>query len=53
MIQMESHKDESVNQLQGCMSQLNCSDPAAFERAQYIRAVARLPRTDLQADRQH
>ena len=50
---MESHKYESVNQLQGCMSQLNCSDPAAFERAQYIRAVARLPRTDLQADRQH
>jgi dihydroorotate dehydrogenase (fumarate) len=41
---MESHKYESVNQLQGCMSQLNCSDPDAFERAQYIRAVARLPK---------
>ena len=41
---MESHEYESVNQLQGCMSQLNCSDPAAFERAQYIRAVARLPK---------
>jgi hypothetical protein len=40
---MESHDYESVNQLQGCMSQLNCSDPAAFERAQYIRAIARLP----------
>jgi hypothetical protein len=25
------------------VSQQNCSDPAAFERAQYIRAVARLP----------
>src|SRR5215471_13930245 len=36
---MESHEYESVNQLQGCMSQLNCSDPTAFERAQYIRAV--------------
>jgi dihydroorotate dehydrogenase (fumarate) len=42
-IWMESHEYESVNQLQGCMSQLNYSDPAAFERAQYIRAVARLP----------
>ena len=41
---MESHEYESVNQLQGCMSQLNCSDPEAFERAQYIRAVARLPK---------
>jgi dihydroorotate dehydrogenase (fumarate) len=41
---MESHEYESVNQLQGCMSQLNCSDPDAFERAQYIRAVARLPK---------
>jgi dihydroorotate dehydrogenase (fumarate) len=43
-IWMESHEYESVDQLQGCMSQLNCSDPAAFERAQYIRAVARLPK---------
>jgi len=43
---MESHEYESVNQLQGCMSQLNCSDPAAYERAQYIRAVARLPKHD-------
>jgi len=40
---MESHEYESVNQLQGCMSQLNCPDPAEFERAQYIRAIARLP----------
>ena len=40
---MESNEYESVNQLQGCMSQLSCSDPAAFERAQYIRAIARLP----------
>ncbi|HEX7194024.1 MAG TPA: dihydroorotate dehydrogenase-like protein [Chthoniobacterales bacterium] len=43
-IWMESHEYESVNQLQGCMSQLNCSDPDAFERAQYIHAVARLPK---------
>jgi len=29
----------SVNQMQGSMSQLRCSDPSAFERAQYMRAV--------------
>jgi len=40
---MESHEYESVNQLQGCMSQLNWPDPAESERAQYIRAIARLP----------
>jgi dihydroorotate dehydrogenase (fumarate) len=40
---LESHEYESISQLQGCMSQLNCSDPSAFERAQYIRAVARPP----------
>ena len=38
---LESHEYESISQLQGCMSQLNCSDPSAFERAQYVRAVAR------------
>jgi len=25
--------------MQGSMSQLRCSDPGAFERAQYMRAV--------------
>jgi dihydroorotate dehydrogenase (fumarate) len=40
---LESHEYESISQLQGCMSQLNCSDPTAFERAQYVRAIARLP----------
>jgi dihydroorotate dehydrogenase (fumarate) len=30
---------ESVEQLKGSMSQLRCSDPSAFERAQYMRAV--------------
>ncbi|MGA8658915.1 MAG: dihydroorotate dehydrogenase-like protein [Chthoniobacterales bacterium] len=38
---LDSHEYESISQLQGCMSQLNCSDPSAFERAQYVRAVAR------------
>jgi dihydroorotate dehydrogenase (fumarate) len=36
---MESHEYESVRQMQGSMSQLKCSDPSAFERAQYMRAV--------------
>ncbi len=37
---MQEHEYESVAQLKGCMSQLNCPDPAAFERAQYMRAIA-------------
>jgi dihydroorotate dehydrogenase (fumarate) len=36
---MEKHEYESVQQMQGSMSQLRCSDPGAFERAQYMRAV--------------
>ncbi len=36
---MEEHEYESVRQMQGSMSQKNCADPAAFERAQYMRAV--------------
>lgn len=36
---MEEHEYESVAQMQGSMSQLRCPDPAAFERAQYMRAV--------------
>jgi dihydroorotate dehydrogenase (fumarate) len=39
-IWMEEHEYESVRQLQGSMSQKNCPDPAAFERAQYMRAVS-------------
>lgn len=37
---MEEHEYESVAQLKGSMSQKNCPDPAAFERAQYMRAVS-------------
>jgi len=37
---LEQHEYESVRQLQGSMSQKNCPDPAAFERAQYMRAVS-------------
>jgi dihydroorotate dehydrogenase (fumarate) len=36
---MEDHQYESVRQMQGSMSQKNCADPAAFERAQYMRAI--------------
>jgi len=36
---LEEHDYESVRQLQGSMSQKYCSDPAAFERAQYMRAL--------------
>jgi len=37
---MAQHDYESIRQLQGSMSQKNCPDPAAFERAQYMRAVS-------------
>lgn len=36
---MEEHEYESVKQMQGSMSQIECADPTAFERAQYVRAV--------------
>ena len=39
---MEQHEYESVDQMQGSMSQLRCPDPGAFERAQYMRAVKSL-----------
>lgn len=37
---MEEHGYESVEQLKGSVSQANCCDPSAFERAQYMRAIA-------------
>jgi len=39
---MEKHEYESVQQMQGSMSQLRYPDPGAFERAQYMRAVKSL-----------
>lgn len=36
---MEKYEYESVLQLQGSMSQKNCENPSAFERAQYMRAL--------------
>jgi dihydroorotate dehydrogenase (fumarate) len=36
---MDKHEYDSVEQMKGSMSQLRCSDPGSFERAQYTRAV--------------
>jgi len=36
---MEEHEYESVQQMQGSMSQKNCEDPSAFERSQYMRGL--------------
>ena len=40
---MEENEYESVQQLQGSMSQVNCPDPSAFERAQYMRTLQTYP----------
>jgi dihydroorotate dehydrogenase (fumarate) len=37
---MQEHEYESVEQLHGSMSQKKCGDPSAFERAQYMKALA-------------
>jgi len=34
---------ESVEQMRGSLSQINCPDESAYERAQYARAVSTLP----------
>ncbi|MGK7902435.1 MAG: dihydroorotate dehydrogenase-like protein [Hormoscilla sp.] len=36
---MEENEYESVKQMQGSMSQINCPDESAFERAQYMRGI--------------
>lgn len=40
---MEEHEYSSVQQLRGSLSQKNCSDPSAFERAHYMRAISSYP----------
>ncbi|HLP77110.1 MAG TPA: dihydroorotate dehydrogenase-like protein, partial [Candidatus Paceibacterota bacterium] len=40
---MEEHEYVSVQQLRGSLSQKNSANPAAFERAQYMRALATYP----------
>ena len=36
---MEEHEYESIKQMHGSMSQINCPDETAFERAQYMKAI--------------
>jgi dihydroorotate dehydrogenase (fumarate) len=36
---MERHEYESVRQMRGALSQVHSESPAAFERAQYLRAI--------------
>jgi dihydroorotate dehydrogenase (fumarate) len=37
---LEQHEYDSVDQLKGSMSQKNCANPTAFERAQYMQAIS-------------
>ena len=39
MLWLKEHDYESVRQLKGSLSQENCAEPAAFERAQYMKAI--------------
>ncbi len=38
---MEDHEYESIEQMKGSMSQKSVADPAAFERANYVKALNR------------
>ncbi|MFO1497395.1 MAG: dihydroorotate dehydrogenase-like protein, partial [Verrucomicrobiota bacterium] len=40
---MQEHDYSSIEQLKGSMSQQNCANPSAFERAQYMQAIATQP----------
>jgi dihydroorotate dehydrogenase (fumarate) len=44
---LAEHEYESISQLKGSLSQAKCPEPAAFERAQYMKALTSytLPRT--------
>ncbi len=37
---LEQHHHNSLRELKGVMSQQNCPDPSAFERAQYVRGLS-------------
>ncbi|MCB8944426.1 MAG: dihydroorotate dehydrogenase-like protein [Ardenticatenaceae bacterium] len=37
---LEEHEYESLAQLQGSLSQIHCAEPAAFERANYMRVLS-------------
>ena len=36
---LEEHAFESLRQMQGSMSLLRCSDPASYQRANYVRLL--------------
>lgn len=40
---LEEHEYQSVTQLKGSLSQKNCPEPSAFERAQYMKAISQFP----------
>lgn len=40
---MHEHDYESIEQMQGSMSQLKSPDPSGYERAQYIHALSSIP----------
>ena len=40
---LEDSDYASIQELQGCMSQINCPDPSEFERAQYMKAIQSYP----------
>lgn len=37
---LASHNYKSLGEIRGIMSQKNCADPSAFERAQYVRGLS-------------
>ncbi len=37
---MQTHEYESIQQMQGSMSQANVAEPAAFERANYMKVLS-------------
>jgi dihydroorotate dehydrogenase (fumarate) len=37
---MEEHEYQSIRQMQGSMSQQAVADPAAFQRANYVRVLS-------------
>jgi dihydroorotate dehydrogenase (fumarate) len=37
---LQEHGHKSLRELKGIMSQQNCPDPSAFERAQYVRGLS-------------
>jgi dihydroorotate dehydrogenase (fumarate) len=37
---LQEHQHDSLSEIKGRMSQKNCPDPSAFERAQYVRGLS-------------